>query len=354
VAAVSFSNTLTRRSFLQVAAAVGCSCALAEEPSGTAKGSNKELIEVNDEPRVLARTVGAAAFSQDGKLLVVQHSESPAKGRAKYDFLLVDVESGSGIKRLFTEDTPRVKAECVAISPDNKYVVAGSRDLTLKVWEIEHGKQIEAIPGFGRLNIEFGHAGKVLAVGNDNQVELWDWEKRERLVRLEPRFALINSLKFSADDRWLVVSGGNGRVTLFDVNQQSVHTTLQQPTKKFAVCAISPNGSRVAILNQSGDVTIWNTPSAVKEAHLQPLQRAAYDIAYRMDGRAIGLITGEYEIGLFATSNGHRLATIRDLRKVRNPRQGPILRRVQFLPGNRLAAINAGGEALLWELPREL
>jgi WD40 repeat protein len=350
----------SRRSFLQLLTAAGCSCAIAQEPrggdkSGTAKNGDNNVIEINDEPRVLARTVGVSAFSQDGKLLVVQDKESPAIGRAKYHFLLVDIETVRAMKRLFTEDTPRVKAECVAISPDNKYVVAGSRDLTLKVWNIEQGRQVDSIPGFGELNIEFGHTGKVMAVGNDNHVELWDWEKRERIVRFEPNFASITSLRFSSDDHWLVASGGNGRVTLFDVMQKNVSVTLQQPTKQFAVCTISPDGSRVAIINTSRNVTIWKTDSQTQEIQPQPLPQASYDVEYRPDGKAIMLITGEdeYDIGIFDANSGRQQAKIHDPRKVRNPRQGPVLLKTQFLPSNRIAARNVG-ELLVWELPRAL
>src|SRR5262249_11364698 len=36
---------------------------------------------------------------------------------------------------------------CLAVSPDGKYVLAGSRDRSLKLWEIETGKQIRQFQG---------------------------------------------------------------------------------------------------------------------------------------------------------------------------------------------------------------
>jgi WD40 repeat protein len=285
-------------------------------------------------------------------------AESPPVGRAEYDLLVGDVESGKGIKRLFTEDTPKAKLECVAISPDNKYVVGASQDLTLKVWDIGKGKQIETIPGFGRLNIEFGHAGKILAVGNDNQVELWDWQKRARIVQFEPGFTMITSLRFSADDHWLAAAGTNGRVVVFDVQQRSVAKTLQQPTtdREHAVCAISRDGSRVVGVDgrqTAITVVMWDAKSGNETFRIREFPFLPDDVAYRTDD-VIGAIAGAYEIALFDANTGRHMAKIRDPRKVRNPRHGPILHRLWFLGDRRIAARNAHREVLLWELPRAL
>jgi WD40 repeat protein len=339
---------------MQLAAATGCSFVLADERTADSGEKVQKVIEVNDVPRVIGKTVGVSAFSQDGKLLVLQHMESPPVGRATYDFLLVNAETGRAIKRLFTEDTPRVKAECVSISPDNRYVVAGSGDATIKVWDIEQGKQVDTIPGFGRLNIQFGHTGKYLAIGNDQHVELWDWQKRERIAQFKPEFSLIRSLRFSANDRWLAASGSSAPVVVFDVEQKIVAHSIGAAADRRRTCAISPDGTRLLTVGQGSNVEIWNLPRGERALQILGHRFASYDAAFRLDGQMVALLTGEYQLRLFDAETGRHVSTVIDPRKPRNPFQGPHLRTVRFLPRNTIAATNVAGEVLVWDLPQTL
>ncbi len=36
---------------------------------------------------------------------------------------------------------------CLAISKDGRYIISGSYDKTIKIWEIERGKEIQNISG---------------------------------------------------------------------------------------------------------------------------------------------------------------------------------------------------------------
>jgi WD40 repeat protein len=346
------SPSLPRRVFMQLLAAAGCNCALAIEEQES-KEKQTDLIEVNDEPRVLAITDRVAAFSADGNLLVVQEVDKPPIGRAKYNLLLVNAESGRGIKRLFNEDTPRKAMQSVAISADGKFVAGGSLDHTIKVWDVEQGKQIRTVDGFGSLFVQFSHSGKVLAVGNDASVELWDWKNSERLVRFDPVFSVFMSLSFSADDRWLAASGSTGPVVVYDVQQKKVARSFEKG-KDVAACAIAPDGSRVIVVDSRQNAVVWDARNGKEKYTIHEPRLLAYDVAYRSDGKVVALITDEYEIGLFNADDGRRIAKIRDPRKVRNAREGPTLRRLWFISRSRIAAFNANSEVLLWDLPRAL
>src|SRR5436853_6539433 len=67
----------------------------------------------------------------------------------------------------------------VAFSPDGKYVVTGSFDKTLKLWETATGKEIKTFGGAtGHQNLVLSVAwspnGRILASGSsDNTAKLW-------------------------------------------------------------------------------------------------------------------------------------------------------------------------------------
>ena len=53
---------------------------------------------------------------------------------------LLDV--GTGKEKRFEGEGHAYPIECVAFSPDARYAVSGSRDFTLKLWDVKTGKEI--------------------------------------------------------------------------------------------------------------------------------------------------------------------------------------------------------------------
>src|SRR5438552_11082267 len=72
----------------------------------------------------------------------------------------------------------------IAFTPDGKQLVSGDRDGTIKVWDIDKGKELATFSGHDRAvwAIAISTDGKVLASGSeDKTVKLWDLEKRKEL-----------------------------------------------------------------------------------------------------------------------------------------------------------------------------
>jgi len=84
-----------------------------------------------------SENVSAVAFSPDGKLALSGSYDETLK--------LWQVESGREI-RTFKGHSDQVKA--VAFSPDGKLALSGSRDGTTRLWNIQTGKEIAQMLGF--------------------------------------------------------------------------------------------------------------------------------------------------------------------------------------------------------------
>jgi WD40 repeat protein len=82
---------------------------------------------------------GDLVFSNDGKLIA---------GESYYRDAVVDVASGNELKVLEEKEhfhTSEITS--IAFSSDNKLVASGSYDLTIRLWNVDTGKQIKKIEG---------------------------------------------------------------------------------------------------------------------------------------------------------------------------------------------------------------
>jgi len=71
--------------------------------------------------------------------------------------------------------------ESVAITPDGKYIVSGSNDKTIKLWDIKSGEEIRTFEGHSDSvnSVVITPNGKYIVSGS-NDIKLWDIAKKWR------------------------------------------------------------------------------------------------------------------------------------------------------------------------------
>jgi hypothetical protein len=148
-----------------------------------------------------------------------------------------------------------------AISPDGRFVLAGSTDGTGHLLDARSGKPCAPVLQHGGqiTAVAFSPDSKIAVTAGANKgVGLWDVATGQRLGDFLPHQGWINNLVFSPDGKFLVSAGMSRAALLWDVASRRPHCApLAHQARLYAV-AFHPNGKLP--VTGSGDRTaqLWH------------------------------------------------------------------------------------------------
>jgi WD40 repeat protein len=153
---------------------------------------------------------------------------------------------------------PHTGAVSVAISPDGRWIVTGTRDQTgIKVWSTSDHKPGPELPITGGATAAFSPDGRWLATVEVGECRLWNVATWEPGIRI-PSYG--RAVAFTPDSQLLAVQTDCNFIALLDPSTGKELTTLESPDQdRHGWMGFSPDGTRlVTTNNDSASVHIWD------------------------------------------------------------------------------------------------
>ncbi|MBI5295033.1 MAG: WD40 repeat domain-containing protein [Chloroflexi bacterium] len=200
------------------------------------------------------RIINAIALSPDGKYI--------ASGRVDGTILIQELETGWEIIQIkLGGKKPSVdvaansnvywmspgeenSVNSIAFSPDGKYIVSGSADNTVRIWDVANGQEIlRMIPDYytetrngityyisGVASVAFSPDGKYIASGGtDGSLYVWDVSSKKTLAKVSPlpkrdispyTMYVVQSVIFSPDGQYVAMGNTDRVVRVWDMQTQ--------------------------------------------------------------------------------------------------------------------------------------
>ena len=149
----------------------------------------------------------------------------------------------------------------VAFSPDGKLLISGSSDHSLKLWEIETGRELRAFIGHkGAVNQVFFHPNGewVISASSDSEIRFWEVQTGQLIKTYKIPDQNIISIAIDPSGKYLAAGTYGDSVKVFNTLADSVIYSFKGDRSLVNYVDIDESGTLVAIGHDNRKATIYN------------------------------------------------------------------------------------------------
>lgn len=173
----------------------------------------------------------------------------------------------------------------LAFSPDGKQLASGSFDKSVKVWNVDTGKELFTLKHNQYVYAVVFNSEGLLASGSwDKTVKLWDHGQLIRTLHLENS---VTALAFSPDNQILAVGSGHGKITLWEVKSGQLLHKLTGHEQAITSLVFNPHD--LVLASGSGGtknhIKFWNIKNGQEIGTLTGHHSLVNSLAFSRDGQ---------------------------------------------------------------------
>ncbi|HVD99914.1 MAG TPA: caspase family protein [Cytophagaceae bacterium] len=157
--------------------------------------------------------------------------------------------------------------KAVAISPDGRFLVTGSRDRTAKLWDLQTGMEMRTYNGHEHTvnGVQFSPNGKYLATSSaDNTFRVWNVLNGKQIFVSPVAEKYMTDIAFSPDSKYLIGAGYSDSASVYEIPSgkfvKNIAVNADQGSGYGVSVEYSPDGKWLAIGEDNKTVNVYHLP----------------------------------------------------------------------------------------------
>ncbi len=221
---------------------------------------------------------------------------------------------------------------------DGKTLVSGSRDCTIKIWDVPTSALKQTLNNHSDsvYALAFSHDGELMASGSvDTSIILWKARTFEPIRTLRGHRAAVRDVAFSPDDKTLASAAEDKTLRLWDIASGELKVTRGDHGKRLKTVVYYPNGQTLVTASSDATIRLWDArtgePKQILKGHADGVEFCAVS----PDGTQ--LFSGTGNIGQIVFWDARTGKRLRDLSEAHGNKFGAEIDCGRYSPDGKWA-----------------
>ena len=246
--------------------------------------------------------VNGVAVTPDGRLAVSASNDHTLK--------VWDLESGRELRALEGHSN---WVNGVAVTPDGKRAVSASRDRTLKVWDLETGRELRTLAGHSTWvnGVAVTPDGKrTVSASFDDTLKLWDLESGRELWTMKGHYNNVNGVTVTPDGKRAISVSADLTLRVWDLESGRELWTMEGHSNGVAGVAVTPDGKLAVSASWDGTLKVWDLSNRVELRTLAGHASPVHGVAVTPDGKQAVSASNDHTLKVWDLESGRELRAL--------------------------------------------
>ena len=202
----------------------------------------------------------------------------------------------------------------VAYSPDGRTILSGSRDRTLKLWDVATGREIRTFIGHTDLiwgGVAYSPDGqKVLSGSVDKTIKLWDIMTGRVIRTFTGHNNVVSGIAFSPDGRRIASCSWDRTIKIWETETGRIIRTITGSREQLTSVAFSPDGKYVLSGGRDYKIKLWDAKTGRKNRTFSGHKNWIIQVAFSPDGKQVLSSSWDLNAKLWDVKTGREIRTL--------------------------------------------